>query len=318
MFEWNRNIQRLIDSIEESLKEGVGDEITLQNLSQVIAYSPYHTTRQFKELTGISFRDYLRLRKLAYSAIDLRDSREGILPIALRYGFSSQEAYSRAFQKAYGRSPRDYRKNPRPLLFRNKINTFDPYYLGIGENHMDKARLQEVKVWAETLPAHKILYIKNYESHGYFDFWAKQESVPGGDCHTVCGLLDSVKGKLDGNDGELGVFSGQLMFYIYEPDGRVPECYGVRLPADYAGEVPPQMCCDRVPEGEYLIFAHPPFDYETMSSAVAERVEAVMSSYSLEGTEYEYDERNGRIRYWYHSPDVWGYRILRPVKKKSL
>lgn len=316
MYEWNRNIQRVINSIEDSIKTGESDDITLRNLSKEISYSPFHTTRQFKDLTGILLRDYLRLRKLAYSVLDLRDSNLRILDIAVKYGFSSQEAYARAFKKAYFITPDAYRKNPVPLLLRNKANIFDPYYLGIGENNMDKTKLQEIKVWIETIPAHKVLYIKNYEAKGYWDFWEKQDKIPGCDCNTISGLMDSIKGKLDGNDNELGVFSGQLMFRIFEEDKRAPECYGIRVSTDYKGEIPSQLLSREVPEGDYLIFAHPTFDYETMSKTVVEQVTKMSGEYPISETGYEYEEENGRISYIYHSPDVWGYRIVRPVKKK--
>ncbi len=317
MYEWNRNIQKLVDSIEESLREGEGDEITLEKMAAKISYSPFHMTRHFKEITGMLFRDYLRYRRLAYSVIELRDSSLRILDIAIKYGFTSQEAYARAFKKAYQVTPKAYRRNPKPLLLRNKVNTFDPYYLGIGVNDMDKTKLQEIKIWIETIPAHKVLYIKNYESKGYWDFWEKQEKIPGCDCNTICGLLDSIKGKLDGDDNELGIFSGQLMLYPVEADGRIPEGYGVRVASDYDGEILPQLICTEVPEGEYIIFAHPTFEYPTMSEMVSKKVEETAATYSLGNTEYQYDETAGRIGYLYHSPEVWGYRIIKPVKKRS-
>ena len=37
---------------------------------------------------------------------------------------------------------------------------------------------------------------RNYESVGYWDFWQKQSQIPGQDCETICGLLDSIKGKV--------------------------------------------------------------------------------------------------------------------------
>lgn len=46
-----------------------------------------------------------------------------------------------------------------------------------------------------TILAHKFLHIKNYESNGYWDFWRKQNLIPGQDYETICGLLDSIKGK---------------------------------------------------------------------------------------------------------------------------
>ena len=115
----------------------------------------------------------------------------------------------------------------------------------------------DVKVYFATIPAHKYLHIRNYESNGYWDFREKQSSIPGQDCATICGLLDSIKGKLDdmsGTDANGG--SGRIMAYINEPTGRIcswgiplAESYGVRLPADYCGEIPKQMQIMDVPEG---------------------------------------------------------------------
>ena len=107
----------------------------------------------------------------------------------------------------------------------------------------------DVNVYFVTIPAHKFLHIRNYESIGYWDFWQKQSQIPGQDCETICGLLDSITGKLDdnGSDGH-DSGSGQVMAFINEPTGRIcswgiplAESYGVRLPMDYAGEVPEQM-----------------------------------------------------------------------------
>lgn len=55
---------------------------------------------------------------------------------------------------------------------------------------------KDIKVYFVTIPAHKFLHIKNYESIGYWDFWQKQSLIPGQDCETICGLLDSIKGKV--------------------------------------------------------------------------------------------------------------------------
>ena len=110
---------------------------------------------------------------------------------------------------------------------------------------------EEVKVNLITIPAHKFLHIKNYESIGYWDFWQKQSLIPGQDCETICGLLDSIKGKLDdmgGSAADSG--SGQLMAFVNEPTGRIcsgysaRRGYGVRLLPDYDGKVPAQMIDD--------------------------------------------------------------------------
>ena len=79
-----------------------------------------------------------------------------------------------------------------------------------------------IKIYFVTIPAHTFLHIRNYESIGYFDFWQKQSVIPGQDCGTICGLLDSIKGKLVDNGGnEADAGCGQLMAFINEPNGRI-------------------------------------------------------------------------------------------------
>lgn len=133
------------------------------------------------------------------------------MKIALDYGFSSHEAFTRAFKAAYGRTPSAYRKQPSPVVLRTKINPFDRYLLGLDElGEINSAKA--VKTYFVTIPAHKFLFIENRESNGYWDFWQKQNQIPGQDMDTVCGLLDSIKGKLDDSGGsDINSGGGQIM-----------------------------------------------------------------------------------------------------------
>lgn len=323
MYEWNRQIQTIIDEIDKCIKNHNDEALTLRVLSRRLGYSEYYTTRKFKEISGMQFRDYLRLRKLAFALKEVRDCNKSILEIAFDYGFSSHEAFSRAFKRTYGVTPRKYRKEPKPVVLRTKINPFDRYFLGFGEIGMVKST-DGVKMYFVTIPAHKFLYVRNYESNGYWDFWQKQSLIPGQDYETVCGLLDSIKGKLDDNGGsESNSGGGQLMAYRSDPEGRLcdwgfprTECYGVRLPVDYEGEIPPQMLMEDIPEAEYLVFEHGPFDYEQENRSVEEKIENAMSTFDFTGTGYCFDTAPGRILYFYFDPErFWKY--VRPVKRVS-
>lgn len=321
MYEWQKQIQRIVDEIDKRIRQHSDEALTLRALSQELGYSEFHTTRKFKEISGIPFRDYLRLRKLAFALIEVRDSQKDLLEIALDYGFSSHEAFTRAFKKTYGITPREYRKKPVSVVLRTKIHPFDRYILGIGEIGM-LTSTADIKVYFVTIPAHKFLHIKNYESNGYWDFWQKQSLIPGQDCATITGLLDSIKGKLDDNGGsESNSGSGQIMAYINEPSGRLcawgiprAECYGVRLPSDYKGEIPPQMLMLDVPEAEYIVFEHGPFNYEQENCSVEEKIEQAMAAYDPSAAGYCIDTTPGRIMYFYHDPaQFWKY--IRPVRK---
>ena len=170
MYEWQQQIQLIVNEIDQGIKNHDDEALTLRGLSDRLGYSEFYTTRKFREISGMSFRDYLRNRKLAFALKEVRDSEKSLLEIALDYGFSSHEAFTRAFKGTYGVTPSAYRKAPRPVVLRTKINPFDRYFFGLGEIGMIRSQ-DGVKIYFITIPAHKFLHVKNYESNGYWDFW---------------------------------------------------------------------------------------------------------------------------------------------------
>ena len=321
MYEWHRNIQSVIDEIDACIRNKLDARLSMEFIAKKLGYSQYHFSRKFREISGMHFRDYLRFRYLAFALKRLRDTEDGILAIALDSGFSSHAAFTRAFRAAYGVTPAMYRKNPVPVKLRTMIRPFDCYIMSMEGGNMSAAQ-GEVRTYFITIPAHKFLHIRNYESIGYWDFWQKQSLIPGQDCETICGILDSIKGKLDdmgGTGADSG--SGQLMAFLNHPEGRIcswgiplAECYGVRLAADHDGPVPDQMILTDVPEGEYVVFEHGPFDFETENGAVERKIEAAMKAFDYAAAGCALDTEPGRIFYFYHDcARYWKY--VRPVKR---
>ena len=133
MYEWKKQIQIIVDEIDRCIKCYNDEALSLRALSCRLGYSEYYTSRKFKEISGIQFRNYLQLRKLAFALKEVRDSQKNLLEVAFDYGFSSHEAFTRAFKETYGVTPSEYRKNPKPVVLRTKISAFDRYFLGLGE-----------------------------------------------------------------------------------------------------------------------------------------------------------------------------------------
>ncbi len=323
MDEWQKQIQVLILEIDDCIRRKEDEALTLSALAEKLGFSEFYVSRKFREISGMSLRDYMGQRSLALALKEVRDTSRGLLDIALDYGFSSHEAFSRAFKRAYGVSPGEYRKHPRPVVLRTVLKPFDCYLMGNGGVSMESIT-GDVKVYFVTIPAHKFLHIRNYESIGYWDFWQKQSLIPGQDCETICGLLHSIPGKLDdmgGDEPDSG--SGQVMAYINEPSGRIcswgiplAEGYGVRLPADYSGEVPAQMMLMDVEEGTYIVFEHGPFDFATQNQMVEQKIEEAMKNFDYTSSGYELDTTQGRVFYFYHDcKRFWKY--VRPVKKSE-
>ncbi|MEN6413970.1 MAG: hypothetical protein ABFC84_14600, partial [Veillonellales bacterium] len=82
----------------------------------------------------------------------------------------------------------------------------------------------------------------------------------------------------------------------------------------YEGEVPPQMLMIDVPEAEYIVFEHGPFDYEQENRSVEEKIEKAMATFDSAGTGYCFDTSPGRIIYLYHNPERF-FKYIRPVRR---
>ena len=143
--EWQRMIQAVIAQIDESIKAKDDDALSLSKAAETLGYSEFHFSKKFREISGMAFRDYLRYRRLAFALKEIRDTKRSILDIALEYGFSSHEAFTRAFKEAYSVSPKNYRKNPVPVVLRTLLRPFDCYLLSTGEKTMTKTHSQDLQ-----------------------------------------------------------------------------------------------------------------------------------------------------------------------------
>ena len=320
---WHGQVQLMAAVIDEGIRRQEDDRLTLSRLADRLGYSAYHLSRRFREIAGMSFRAYLQGRRLSFALKEVRDTEQTLLAIAVKYGFSSHEAFFRAFRRMWGVTPSQYRRHPVPVALRTVIRPLDCYLLAQGGNAVH-ATSSDVKTYFVTIPAHKFLHIRHYESIGYWDFWQKQSLIPGQDCETICGLLDSVPGKLDDLGGDQSdSAAGQVMAFINEPEGRLcswgiplAEAYGVRLPVDWAGEIPPQMQLMDVPEGEYVVFEHGPFDFATENAAVEAKIEAAMRDFDYAAAGCALDMTQGRVFYFFHDCQRY-WKYVRPIVYKK-
>jgi AraC family transcriptional regulator len=112
----NPDIKERLQNSINFIESNLDNTVKLEDLAKIACYSPYHYHRVFKQAVGQTPVDYLRKRRLARSAQELACTDERIVDIALKYQFSSQESFTRAFTHEYGISPAKFRKS-RKLLF---------------------------------------------------------------------------------------------------------------------------------------------------------------------------------------------------------
>ena len=177
MQNWHDNVLRLVAEIDRCIRAHEGETLTLAHLARLLDCSQSQVSHQFHALTGTSLRDFVQARRPALALPAVRDGEQRLLDIALDCGFSSQEAFTRAFRAAYGITPGEYRRSPRPLSLRTVIRPLDCYLA----EQAPAGTENDVQTYFITLPAHKFAHIRNYESIGYWDF---MQAVP----HSRCGF----------------------------------------------------------------------------------------------------------------------------------
>ncbi len=96
-----------ISYIEANLEES----IDLAKVAQLAHCSEYHFKRMFSFLADITLSEYIRRRRLTLAAFDLKHSNDKVIDIALRYGYSSPDAFTRAFHGIHGVTPTESRNN---------------------------------------------------------------------------------------------------------------------------------------------------------------------------------------------------------------
>jgi len=107
--DYKNRLNRVFEFIDENLES----DLSLNIVSEVAFFSPFHFHRIFKFVTGETLNEYVTRRRIEKSASDLLHKNITATEIAHKFGFSDNSSYSRTFKKYYGVSPTEFKKqNP--------------------------------------------------------------------------------------------------------------------------------------------------------------------------------------------------------------
>lgn len=101
-----RRINKALQFVDENLDR----DLTLEIVSEIAHYSPFHFHRIFKAITKETLNAYLIRKRIEKTASILFRKKEiPISEISLKYGFNSNSSFTRSFKKFYGVSPTEFR-----------------------------------------------------------------------------------------------------------------------------------------------------------------------------------------------------------------
>jgi transcriptional regulator GlxA family with amidase domain len=90
-------------------KASCTDCLTLEHAAKLLRLSPRRVSVLFRRHTGISFKCFVRNRRMDIARALLRDPALSIKEIAFATGYSATSNFDRDFRHTFGLRPRDFR-----------------------------------------------------------------------------------------------------------------------------------------------------------------------------------------------------------------
>ncbi|MGT2478934.1 AraC family transcriptional regulator (plasmid) [Methylobacterium oryzae CBMB20] len=106
---YHSRMQRVLDHIDRHLD----DNLDLETVSGIAAFSKFHFHRQFTATFGLSVHRYVQLARMKRASYRLayRDA-QSVTEVAMDAGYVAPDAFARAFRQRFGQSPSSFRKDP--------------------------------------------------------------------------------------------------------------------------------------------------------------------------------------------------------------
>jgi AraC family transcriptional regulator len=93
------------------MEEHLAENITLEEMADLVQLSPYHFLRSFKQSFGEPPHRYWTRRRIERAKALLADPRAPITEIAFDVGYGGTSAFSASFRRLTGLTPTEYRRD---------------------------------------------------------------------------------------------------------------------------------------------------------------------------------------------------------------
>ncbi|MDJ0766228.1 MAG: AraC family transcriptional regulator [Myxococcota bacterium] len=297
---------KAVQAMQDHIEARLSDPITLHELARCTRYSVYYAARIFKEVTGKTPFEYIRLRRLAAAANRLHGSEAKIIDVAFDFVFDSHEGFTRAFSRHFSMTPSEFRRAKPP------VSPFMPEQMRVyyttpkrGKRVMNEKKTETNTVFVQVLerPARKLIVKRGQKAEHYFDY-----------CEEVgCEVWNTLAAIKETIHEPMGLWLPDKL----RPEGTSKYVQGVEVATNYAGPVPEGFDTLDLPPCRMMVFQGQPFDDEAFEQAITSLWD-VIDGYTPETIGYQWADEDGP-RFQLEPVGYRGYiegRPVRPVDQK--
>lgn len=109
-YEYKRSKEDYVEETINIIQQSYYRNITVMDIAKYINISPRYLARIFKECTGKTVQEQILYKKIQHAKVYLKNSNMKIRDIAYSLGYENEFAFSAAFKKHTGISPRQFKK----------------------------------------------------------------------------------------------------------------------------------------------------------------------------------------------------------------
>lgn len=99
----------IIEEITLWIDSNIHKPLRIEDVASRAGYSKWHLQRIFSQVQKISIGKYIREKRLALAEKELVETNAPIIDIVCKYGFDSQQTFTRVFSRNYKLPPSKYR-----------------------------------------------------------------------------------------------------------------------------------------------------------------------------------------------------------------
>lgn len=284
------------------IEQNLSGEIDFQQLARFAGSSNINFQRLFSFITNLSLSEYIRRRKLTLAAYDLQNTNLKVIEIALKYGYDSHEAFTRAFVKMHGVPPSSARSKGIQVKAYPKMK----FYIKI-EGDVEMNYRIEKKNCFKMIGVEKIISMLNEENFKEVPcFW--QDSFQNGTVDRLEQL-----GKNAPHPGSKGLFPvNAIMCYEESEKNTFPYLIGTFMPEK---DIPDGYKVVEVPEHLWAIFTTEKYRQPNTSNIVQEVWKRIYAEW-FPSTNYEHAEGPELELYYEDEGGFEHCEIWIPLKEK--